>query len=112
MVYRTNLDKTRISVKTDILHNVDFHNRRPIDQRNESFARLVAFELERVPIEKRSSLYPQILNLIRIFRGDSDLDDCLECMPMMSDSDDSEESFVPLNVRYEKKNNNLITYIY
>lgn len=102
MIYRKHIDKTTMSIKTDILHKVDFHDQRPLDQRNENFARLVAFELERVPIEKRSNLYPQILNIIRIFRGDSNLDECIEFVPIMSDSDDYEERVLPLNVRYER----------
>lgn len=39
---------------------------------------MVAFKLERMPQEKRLNAYPQILNLIRIMRGDPDLVKCVQ----------------------------------
>lgn len=64
MIYRANRDKTQVSFSTEILHEVDFHNQRPKDERNENIARLIAFELEQILEERRSNLYPYIFNLI------------------------------------------------
>lgn len=69
----------------------------PSDQRNKSFSMLIAFELERVPEENRSNLYAHILNLIRIYRGDSDLSESIDLIPEFSSG-----TPVPLNIKYKK----------
>jgi hypothetical protein len=100
MVYRKTSKKGNISYSTRHLPNVNFDDRRPSDKRNEDFARLVAFELERLPENKRSNAYPQILNLIRLLRGDPDLDRVIEFVPIRSESEgeETEEQSIPLNV--------------
>lgn len=57
----------------------------PSDPRNAAFARLVAFELDRVPEEKRSVTYTNIINLIRKVRQQKDLDDI--SLPSYEESD-------------------------
>lgn len=60
MVYRKGSKKGELSYSTRHLPNIDFYDRRPSDVRKEDFAKLVAFELERLPEDKRSNAYPQI----------------------------------------------------
>ncbi|KAJ8737186.1 hypothetical protein PYW07_000457 [Mythimna separata] len=57
----------------------------PSDPRNAEFGRLVAFELDRVPEEKRSVTYVNLLNLIRKVRQQKDLDDI--SLPSYEESD-------------------------
>lgn len=68
---------------SEMLPKLEYENE-PSDERNKNFSRLIAFELERVPEDKRSNLYAHILNLIRIYRGDSDLSESIDVIPEFS----------------------------
>lgn len=52
------------------MKDAQFFNEHPRDPRNECFAALVAFELEKVQPEDRSLVYVQVLDCIRQIRGE------------------------------------------
>lgn len=93
-------NKNNILFEPGALSRVDFYNQRPSDERNENFSRLIAFEMERVPEDRRTNLYAQIINLIRIYRGDSDLSESVDFIP--ESPSDEDENPLPLNIRYKK----------
>lgn len=68
MVYRKD-KKNMISYDTKFLPKIDFQHLS--DERNEDVARLLAFELERMPEDARCIVYQKILNFITILRGES-----------------------------------------
>lgn len=63
--------KFEIEVNVDALQPPRFICERPSDIRNEYFASLVAFELEKIRPEERSYVYGQIINTIRSCRGEN-----------------------------------------
>lgn len=73
-------------LKTDVsnLPQITFEDE-PKDPRNRAFAALIAHEMEKVPSEKRSVTYVNIINLIRKVRKQKDLDDI--SLPSYQDSD-------------------------
>lgn len=78
-------DANELRCDVSNLPPLDFAQPGPSDPRNAAFARLVAFELDRVPEEKRSVTYVNILNVIRKVRQQKDLDDI--SLPSFEESD-------------------------
>ncbi|KAF9409722.1 hypothetical protein HW555_011012 [Spodoptera exigua] len=89
-------NKNNILFEPGALSRVDFYNQRPSDERNENFSRLIAFEMERVPEDRRTNLYAQIINLIRIYRAATSeaavTTDLISKMDMLFDSVNSDSS--------------------
>lgn len=86
IMYQRNANELRCDVSN--LPPLEFNQPGPSDPRNAALARLVAFELDRVPEEKRSVTYVYILNVIRKVRQQKVLDDI--SLPSYEESDQSE----------------------
>ncbi|KAJ2937679.1 hypothetical protein O0L34_g17490 [Tuta absoluta] len=63
-----------ITGDVDNLPNVPFYETQP-DDCNKCFARLIAFELQRVPLEQRSMLYIEVIDMVRRARGGFELNE-------------------------------------
>lgn len=84
-IYQRNIfDHDELRYDVSHLQPLNFEDE-PKDPRNKAFARLVAHELDQVPIAKRSVTYTNIINLIRKARQQKDLDDI--SLPSYQDSE-------------------------
>lgn len=73
--------------QSSLLKNVNFcSENQPEDPRNVEFAKLLVFELDRVPEQKRTMAYSKILELVREIRGEDSLGNV--SLPSFDDSDE------------------------
>lgn len=85
-VYKRNRwDSSDVRPCTSLLKDIDFGLEKPCDPRNQEFSKLIAFEMDRVPEEKRTLTYSKILDFIRKVREEDSLKDV--SLPSFSDSE-------------------------
>lgn len=85
-VYQRNRwDSCEVRARTNLLKDIDFGSEQPSDPRNQEFAKLIAFEMDRVPEIKRTMTYSRILTFIRKVREEDSLRDT--SLPSFSDSE-------------------------
>lgn len=92
-IYKRNRwDSSDVRAQLNVVVVDDIHlcsEQQPNDQRNKEFAKLLAFELDRVPPEKRTMTYSKILDFIRKIRQEDSLANI--SLPSFDDSDNENE---------------------
>ncbi|CAG9790700.1 unnamed protein product [Diatraea saccharalis] len=60
-IYQKNRwDSSDVRARTGLLKDIDFGSEQSCDPRNQEFAKLIAFEMDRVPETKRTMIYSKI----------------------------------------------------
>lgn len=85
MYKRNRWDPSDVRVQTGILKDFNLNEERKSDPRNQEFAKLIAFELDRVPEEKRTMTYSKVLDFIRKVRHEESLGNV--SLPSFDESD-------------------------
>jgi hypothetical protein len=86
MIYhRSIFDRDLVKANVSGLPEITYDHKEPKDFRVKEFARLVAYEMERVQPEKRSRLFSNIIDLIRRVSEEHDIDDV--SLPSFEDSE-------------------------
>lgn len=82
MIYaRNRWDLTDVRASANTLSNVKFNCVATREPRNREFTKLIAFELDRGPEEKRSMMSSKLSDFIRKVRGEESLARLTFCLP-------------------------------
>lgn len=90
-IYKRNRwDSSDVRAQVNLVEDIHLcSEQQPNDQRNKEFAKLLAFELDRVPQEKRTMTYSKILDFVRKIRQEDSLGNI--SLPSFDDSDNEDE---------------------